>query len=194
MNTIKSMFKTPKRAIISTAAIVLGLILLATSVTFAGLYLDARGDRIERAIEEKFYGSLPGGQGATDEVVDVFVPETQPEAQQNAPGTDASAPAGQQVAETPQAQQAPQAQQQPQTQPAPASEAKLISQQKAEDIALADAGIARNSADRIYSHLEWDDGYQQYEVSIYKDLYEYEYTIAADTGTIFEKDVDYIYD
>lgn len=174
MRIIDSMFSTTKRATISTIAIVVCLVLLGSTVTFASLYMDARQDAMERSAAQQAGANLPESQGATDKVAEVYTPDTV--------SGNASSAAGQQTAQA------------PQSSPAAPDNAQLISQEKAEDIALADAGIAREDADRIFSHLEMDDGYRQYEVQIYKDLFEYEYNISADTGAIFEKDADYIYD
>ena len=174
MRIIDSMFSTTKRATISTIAIVVCLVLLGSTVTFASLYMNARQDAMERSAEQQTGVNLPEPQGATDKVAEAYTPDTVP--------GNASSAVGQQSAPAPKSSQA-----------APA-DAQLISQEKAEDIALADAGIARKDADRIFSHLEMDDGYRQYEVQIYEDLFEYEYNIAADTGAILEKDADYIYD
>lgn len=174
MRIIDSMFSTTKRATISTIAIVVCLVLLGSTVTFASLYMNARQDAMERSAEQQTGVNLPEPQGATDKVAEAYTPDTVP--------GNASSAIGQQSAPAPQSSQT-----------AP-TDAQLISQEKAEDIALADAGIARKDADRIFSHLEMDDGYRQYEVQIYEDLFEYEYNIAADTGAILEKDADYIYD
>ena len=174
MRIIDSMFSTTKRATISTIAIVVCLILLGSTVTFASLYMNARQDAMERSAEQQTGVNLPEPQGATDKVAEAYTPDTVP--------GNASSAAGQQTASA------------QQSSPAAPDNAQLISQEKAEDIALADAGIARKDADRIFSHLEMDDGYRQYEVQIYEDLFEYEYNIAADTGAILEKDADYIYD
>ena len=75
-----------------------------------------------------------------------------------------------------------------------AANAQKITAEQAEDIALKDAGIARTDADRISSHFEMDDGFYQYEVHIFEGEYEYEYTVSAEDGSIFEKDMDYIFD
>ena len=174
MRIIDSMFSTTKRATISTIAIVVCLVLLGSTVTFASLYMNARQDAMERSAEQQTGVNLPEPQGATDKVAEAYTPDTVP--------GNASSAAGQQTASA------------QQSSPAAPDNAQLISQEKAEDIALADAGIARKDADRIFSHLEMDDGYRQYEVQIYEDLFEYEYNIAADTGAILEKDADYIYD
>ena len=75
-----------------------------------------------------------------------------------------------------------------------AANAQKITAEQAEDIALKDAGIARADADRISSHFEMDDGFYQYEVHIFEGEYEYAYTVSAEDGSIFEKDMDYIFD
>ena len=71
---------------------------------------------------------------------------------------------------------------------------KKISQEKAESIALSDAGLKKKEVDHLHSHYEFDDGYHQYDIQFYKGEYEYEYAVDAGDGTILERDTDYIYD
>ena len=65
-----------------------------------------------------------------------------------------------------------------------------ISLEEAKQIALARVPGATN----IRIHLEWDDGRLQYEGSIYYGYWEYEFSMDANTGTIWEWERDHIYD
>ena len=65
-----------------------------------------------------------------------------------------------------------------------------ISLEEAKQIALARVPGATN----IRIHLEWDDGRLQYEGSIYYGYWEYEFSMDANTRTIWEWERDHIYD
>lgn len=69
-----------------------------------------------------------------------------------------------------------------------------ISEEDALMVALTDANLNKDEIKNVYTHLEYDDGIYQYEVKFYKDTKEYEYNIDAKTGSILEKDIDYIFD
>lgn len=60
----------------------------------------------------------------------------------------------------------------------------VISQQKAKQIALDDAGVAESEASFSKASLERDDGVVKYDVEFHANGVEYEYDIAADDGTI----------
>lgn len=76
----------------------------------------------------------------------------------------------------------------------PALNEKKISQEKAESIALADAGFKKDQVTHLSSYYELDDGYHQYDVRFFNGQLEYEYAIDAGDGTILERDMDHIYD
>lgn len=170
MDKIKSLFSTPKKAVITTLVAVLIVGILGTCIAVAAVYLDYRGDIIENRIEQKISEKLYPDSSAEQ------VPENQMNAQ-----NDAVVPPSQNNTVAPPSQNE-------------VAAAQKISARQAEDIALKDAGIARSDADRIFSHFEMDDGFYQYEVQIHEGEYEYEYTVSAEDGRIFEKDVDYIFD
>ncbi len=77
---------------------------------------------------------------------------------------------------------------------ATANAKQKISAKEAEDIALADAGLTRKEISGIYSHYEWDDGFYEYEIQFFKGDTEYEYTVGAEDGEIYEVDADWLYD
>ena len=167
MNIIKEMFSTPKRTVASIAALLLIGIVAGTTIAFAALWNDVKELADEKPTAQVTIGDA---QNTASEV---------PESDTAAGGAPAANAIEAGAKETPEKA---------------ASDHQKITQEQAEDIALKDAGISRSSADNIFSHYELDDGIYQYEVQIYKDLYEYEYNIGADNGNIFEKDIDYIYD
>ena len=67
---------------------------------------------------------------------------------------------------------------------------EYITQERAKEIALSDAGV--NAADAVFLkvRLDWDDGRAQYDVEFYSGRTEYDYEIDALTGTIRERDWD----
>lgn len=58
------------------------------------------------------------------------------------------------------------------------------------DIALKDAGFSKSDVDNTWVELDLDDGRYEYDVKFYRGMTEYEYTIDANSGSIFEKDID----
>ena len=67
---------------------------------------------------------------------------------------------------------------------------KVISLDKAKEIALADAGYEETQVTMSRIRYEWDDGIQIYDVEFYSGGLEYEYEIDAKSGDIIEKDID----
>ena len=66
-----------------------------------------------------------------------------------------------------------------------------ITESKAKEIALADAGLSSSQVTFIKSKLDWDDGRQVYDVEFYtSDYKEYDYEIDASTGKIISYDYD----
>ena len=66
-----------------------------------------------------------------------------------------------------------------------------ISEEKAKDIALKDAEIARDDATFRKSQIEKDNGKDVYEIEFYsKDNVEYDYEIDANTGEVISSDKD----
>lgn len=177
MNIIKEMFSTPKRAVASIAALLLIGIVAGTTIVFAALWNDVKELADEKPTAQVTIGDA---QNTASEVPESdTAADGAPESDKAAGGAPAANAIEAGAKETPEKA---------------ASDHQKITQEQAEDIALKDAGISRSSADNIFSHYELDDGIYQYEVQIYKGLYEYEYNIGAENGSIFEKDIDYIYD
>lgn len=71
---------------------------------------------------------------------------------------------------------------------ASSKEESMISEAKAREIALADAGLKESEISNMRIKLETDDGIQEYEVDFYADNKEYDYDIDATDGTIRSKD------
>lgn len=65
-----------------------------------------------------------------------------------------------------------------------------ITEEKAKEIALKDANLAKDKVSFIKSQLETDDGVQKYDIEFSYDNQEYNYEINADTGAIIEKEID----
>ena len=65
-----------------------------------------------------------------------------------------------------------------------------IGEDKALEIALADAGLTANDVDYSNVHLDMDDGRNEYDVEFRQGITEYDYSIDVNTGAIIEKDVD----
>ena len=63
-----------------------------------------------------------------------------------------------------------------------------ITQSRAKEIALADAGVKAANAVFLKASLDWDDGRAQYEVEFYSGNTEYDYDIDALTGAILSSD------
>ena len=66
----------------------------------------------------------------------------------------------------------------------------VIGKQKAQEIALADAGVAAEDALHLIVKPDWDDGVRIYEVEFYTASQEYDYEILASDGTILSYDYD----
>ena len=65
-----------------------------------------------------------------------------------------------------------------------------IGEDKALEIALADAGLTANDVSYTNVYLDVDDGRTEYDVEFHQGTTEYEYSIDAYTGDILEKDID----
>ena len=65
-----------------------------------------------------------------------------------------------------------------------------ITEQKARDIALSDAGVKEKDVIFVRTELSLDDGRWEYEVEFYSGQTEYDYDIDAETGTIISVDRD----
>ncbi len=65
-----------------------------------------------------------------------------------------------------------------------------ISSEKAQQIALENAGLSTDSVTFIRTHLDYDDGRAEYEVEFYHGNMEYDYDIDAVNGTILAYDHD----
>jgi len=71
------------------------------------------------------------------------------------------------------------------------SKANDIGEEKARELALADAGLVADEVTFIKSSLEFDDGKKLYNVEFYTpDYTEYDYEINAESGKIISKDKD----
>lgn len=73
---------------------------------------------------------------------------------------------------------------------APANQADRISPEKAQEIALTQAGFTADQVTRLRVEFEYDDRIPQYDVSFQEGRWEYDYEIHAETGEIlsWEKD------
>ena len=69
--------------------------------------------------------------------------------------------------------------------------ASLIGEEKARELVLQDAGVSASAATFTQSELEQDDGRWKYEIDFFANGTEYEYTVAAQNGTILKRDSDY---
>ena len=66
-----------------------------------------------------------------------------------------------------------------------------ITEDRAKEIALENAGLSADQVTFIKSKLDYDDGRQVYDVEFYtSDYKEYDYEIDADTGEIYSYDYD----
>lgn len=74
------------------------------------------------------------------------------------------------------------------------SNTQIISDAKAKEIALKHANISQNQVSYINAHLDYDDGIQVYDVSLYVNDVEYSYEINAQNGNIVSYEMDSIYD
>ncbi len=66
-----------------------------------------------------------------------------------------------------------------------------IGETRAKEIAFAHAGVTESEATQIKCEFDFDDGYAEYEVEWEIGRMEYEYTISAVDGTIWEHDAEY---
>ena len=69
-----------------------------------------------------------------------------------------------------------------------------ITSDKAKEIALNHANVSQNQISYINAHLDYDDGIQVYDVSLYVNDVEYSYEINAQNGNIVSYEMDSIYD
>jgi len=92
------------------------------------------------------------------------------------PATDTAAPAADDTA----------------TAPATDANGDYIGEDKALEIALADAGLTNDQVSNTFVQLDFDDdlGKDEYEVKFYQGTTEYDYDIDAVTGDITDKDID----
>lgn len=74
------------------------------------------------------------------------------------------------------------------------SNTQIISDAKAKEIALNHANLSQNQVSYINAHLDYDDGIQVYDVSLYVNDVEYSYEINAQNGNIVSYEMDSIYD
>ncbi len=68
---------------------------------------------------------------------------------------------------------------------------EYIDEVQAKTIALEHAGVTESEAGVVKCEFDFDDGYAEYEIEWEIGRMEYEYTISATDGTIFEHDVEY---
>ena len=69
--------------------------------------------------------------------------------------------------------------------------AAQISEARAKEIALKNAGVKEGDVSYINVKTDWEDGRQVYDVEFYtKDYREYDYEISAWTGEIISRDYD----
>ena len=71
-----------------------------------------------------------------------------------------------------------------------ASDLNYIGYEKAEQIAIANAKLEKETVRKFKSSMEWEDGRMVYEVEFKTLTKEYEYEIDARTGEILEKEID----
>ena len=74
------------------------------------------------------------------------------------------------------------------------SNTQIISDAKAKEIALNHANVSQNQVSYINAYLDYDDGIQVYDVSLYVNDVEYSYEINAQNGNIVSYEMDSIYD
>ena len=65
-----------------------------------------------------------------------------------------------------------------------------ITEDKAKEIALKDAGVDASAAVFKKANLDFDDGVKQYEVEFYANDTEYSYDIDAASGSIISKEAE----
>ncbi len=74
--------------------------------------------------------------------------------------------------------------------PAPSAPEQGISEQRAREIALADAGVSEDSVTAIRVKRDVEKGVYVYDVEFYAGGKEYDYEIAAADGSILKKDFE----
>ncbi len=67
---------------------------------------------------------------------------------------------------------------------------QYITEEEAKAIAFADAGVTAEEVERVKCEFDYDDGRAEYEVEWEIGRMEYEYTIGAVDGSIWERDID----
>ena len=119
--------------------------------------------------------------------------EVAPQAAVSAPAqekTAASAPAQEQTSAAP-AASSQSAQTQPQGSRTKQETQTMITEEKARELALADAGVKESDVTFVRVHQDLDDGRQVYDVEFYTaDYVEYDYELDAYTGAVLSKDLD----
>ncbi len=73
-----------------------------------------------------------------------------------------------------------------------AAESSLITADKAKEIALEDAGLAKTDTVNLTAHKDIDNGVTVYEIDFQSGGYEYDYDINAETGEIIERNKEKI--
>ena len=63
----------------------------------------------------------------------------------------------------------------------------LLTAEEAIDIALQDAGFARDQVEYLHAEYEVDRGVPQYEVEFHQGQWEYDYEINAENGAILSR-------
>ena len=71
---------------------------------------------------------------------------------------------------------------------------KEITEDKALEIALKDAGISTDAANVTKKHIDHDDGVTVYDIEFTSGDKEYEYEIDVRTGAIHDKGIDSVFD
>lgn len=181
MERIKSLFATPKKAMLTCLIIVIAFVVLSVGAVFAAVYYDRNEDQLESKVKNA-----------------IAPADTQTVAQQDQSDQKQAEASDQKQAEA--NDQSEENQQSSSDKQAAAPDAqsnqpsKRISEKKAESIALKDAGFNAGQVSNLFSHLDYDDGYYEYEVQFYKGDMEYDYTLDASSGNIMEKDIESIYD
>lgn len=69
--------------------------------------------------------------------------------------------------------------------------AEKITEAKAKEIALEDAGLSVNEVSGLRCEKDYDDGREIYDVEFRKGGYEYSYDIDAHTYSVLDWDKDY---
>lgn len=72
----------------------------------------------------------------------------------------------------------------------PENTSDKITEEKAKEIALKNAGLKENDVTSLHIKLDMDNGVDEYEVNFYAGGKEYDYDIEAATGKIRSSDID----